>query len=157
MTLARALEALATADRQIGNHTAAATANAEAVDLYRELTALNRDAYLPDLAGSVNNLAVYLAEAGRRTEGLAAAQEAVDLRRELTALNRDAHQLSSSTSCTDHVVGHGLGDEPQRQRYLAAGAEAPDEGTEAWRGPQPTTCSTVPKPCGGRSNLPEGT
>jgi hypothetical protein len=51
----------------------------------------NRDAYLPDLARSVDNLAVRLAAAGLRAEGLTAAQEAVDLRRELVELNRDAY------------------------------------------------------------------
>lgn len=47
----------------------------EAVALRRELVALNRDAYLPVLASSVNNLAVRLAEAGRHAEALATAQE----------------------------------------------------------------------------------
>jgi hypothetical protein len=37
------------------------------------LVALNRDAYLPDLAMSVNNLANGLAEVGRRAEALTAA------------------------------------------------------------------------------------
>jgi hypothetical protein len=40
------------------------------------LVGLNRDAYLPDLAMSVNNLAIDLAEAGCRQEALEAAQEA---------------------------------------------------------------------------------
>ena len=55
------------------------------MDLHRELVGLNRDAYLPDLAISVNNLAMRLGEAGRRAEGLTAAQEAVDLHRELVS------------------------------------------------------------------------
>ena len=54
------------------------------VALNRELVQGNRAAYLPNLAMSVNNLAIRLAEAGRRAEGLAAAQEAADLRRELS-------------------------------------------------------------------------
>ncbi|MGB7796153.1 MAG: trypsin-like peptidase domain-containing protein, partial [Pseudonocardiaceae bacterium] len=57
----------------------------------RDATIANRDAHLPALAGSVNNLAVDLAEVGRRGEALTAAQEAADLYRELVALNRDAH------------------------------------------------------------------
>jgi hypothetical protein len=61
----------------------------EAVDLYRELVALNRDAYLPNLATSVTNFAVYLAEGGRRAEGLAAAREAVELYREAVAVHGD--------------------------------------------------------------------
>jgi hypothetical protein len=38
----------------------------EAANLYRELVTLNRDAYLPDLAASVNNLANRLAEVFQR-------------------------------------------------------------------------------------------
>ena len=53
------------------------------VGLYRELAGLNRDAHLPALAASVNNLALRLAEAGRRPEALTGAQEAADLYREL--------------------------------------------------------------------------
>jgi len=48
----------------------------------RELVGLNRDAYLPDLATSVDNLANRLAEAGR-LEALEAAQEAANYYREL--------------------------------------------------------------------------
>ena len=44
----------------------ALTTSQEAVDLCRELAADNRDAYLPGLAASVNNLAICLAVAGRR-------------------------------------------------------------------------------------------
>jgi tetratricopeptide (TPR) repeat protein len=57
----------------------------------RDATIANRDAYLPDLAASVNNLAIRLAEMGRRAEALTSAQEAADLYRELVALNRDAY------------------------------------------------------------------
>ena len=39
------------------------------VELRRDATAVDRDAYLPALAMSVNNLAVRLGEAGRRAEG----------------------------------------------------------------------------------------
>ncbi|PZS37989.1 MAG: hypothetical protein DLM62_16195, partial [Pseudonocardiales bacterium] len=53
------------------------------VDLHRVATETDRDIHLPDLAMSMNNLAIRLAEAGRRAEGLAAAQEAVERYREL--------------------------------------------------------------------------
>ena len=49
---------------EAGRRAEALTATQEAVDLHRELAAHNRDAYLPDLAMSVNNLAIQLAEAG---------------------------------------------------------------------------------------------
>ncbi|XVQ89275.1 hypothetical protein ACQP2K_18220 [Microbispora siamensis] len=54
-------------------------------------TDLNRDAYLPDLAGSLHNYAVLLAGIGRRAEAVPVSEEAVRLRRELAELNRDAY------------------------------------------------------------------
>ncbi|WP_203914277.1 tetratricopeptide repeat protein, partial [Rhizocola hellebori] len=70
---------------EVGRRAEGLAAAEEAVDLYRELVTLNRDAHLPDLAMSVNNLAVALGEAGRRAECMAAAEEAVNLYRELAA------------------------------------------------------------------------
>jgi tetratricopeptide (TPR) repeat protein len=58
----------------------------EAVQLYRDLAADNL-AYLPDLAGALNNLGIRLAELGRRGEAFEPAEEAVRLRRELAAEN----------------------------------------------------------------------
>ena len=64
----------------------------EAADLRREPGGLNRDAYLPDLATSLNNLAVRLGETSRRAEGLAAAQGAVDLYRELAEVAPEVYE-----------------------------------------------------------------
>lgn len=66
--------------------------------LLRHATEADRDAYLPELATSVNNLAIRLGEAGRRAEGLTAAQQAVTLYRELAGLNRDAYLPNLATS-----------------------------------------------------------
>ncbi|WP_320064844.1 hypothetical protein [Micromonospora sp. RTGN7] len=66
-------------------------ASAEAVNLYRELIGLNRNAQLPGLAASVHNHTMRLAEAGRRVEALETSGEAVNLRRELIGLNRNLH------------------------------------------------------------------
>jgi hypothetical protein len=46
---------------EAGRRTDALTTAQEAADHYRQLVALNRDAYLPNLAASVNNLAIRLA------------------------------------------------------------------------------------------------
>ncbi|MGH3855862.1 MAG: hypothetical protein ACRDR6_20720, partial [Pseudonocardiaceae bacterium] len=75
------------------------------VDLHRVATETDRDIHLPDLAMSVHNLAIRLAEAGRRAEGLAAAQEAVQLRRELVELNRDAYLPDWPCRCTTSPIG----------------------------------------------------
>ena len=42
--------------------------------MYRRLAAGNPAAYEPDLASSLNNLSIRLADAGRRDEGLTAIQ-----------------------------------------------------------------------------------
>ncbi|MGH3623848.1 MAG: tetratricopeptide repeat protein [Sciscionella sp.] len=83
---------------EAGRRAEALSASDEAVQLYRELAAGNRDAYLPNLATSVNNHALRLAEAGRRAEALTASDEAVQLRRELAAGNRDAYLPDLATS-----------------------------------------------------------
>ncbi|MEU8220143.1 hypothetical protein AB0C47_30735, partial [Micromonospora taraxaci] len=88
----------------VGRRAEALAASQEAVDLRRELVDGNRDAYLPDLAMSVNNHAVRLAEEGRRAEALAAIQEAVDLYRELVDGNRDAYLPDLAMSVNNHAV-----------------------------------------------------
>ncbi|MFC8339838.1 tetratricopeptide repeat protein, partial [Streptomyces rubiginosohelvolus] len=59
----------------------------EAVKIRRTLANSHPDAYLPDLATALNNLAAYLGEVGRHDEGLAAAQEAAEIRRTLADAN----------------------------------------------------------------------
>ena len=92
------------------------------VGLLREAAEADRDAYLPDLATSVNNLAIRLGEAGRRAEGLAAAQEAVDLRRELVELNRDAYLPDLAASVNN--LAADLGEAGRREQALALAREA---------------------------------
>ena len=62
--------------------TAAATTAALAAS-YRRLVEAAPDAYLPDLAMSLNTLGVWLAAVGRREQAMAPAEEAVDLYRRL--------------------------------------------------------------------------
>jgi len=53
----------------------ALTAAQEAGDLYRALARARPEAFTPDLAMSLNNLAVMLSELGRREEALAILEE----------------------------------------------------------------------------------
>jgi tetratricopeptide (TPR) repeat protein len=55
----------------------------EAAGLYRALAGARPEAFTPDLASSLNNLAIGLSELGWREEALAAAKEAVQIRRAL--------------------------------------------------------------------------
>jgi hypothetical protein len=62
----------------VGRDTQALASVEEATEHYRRLAATEPDAYLPDLATSLCDLANRLAEVGRREEALASAQEASD-------------------------------------------------------------------------------
>ncbi|WP_165502675.1 tetratricopeptide repeat protein [Actinomadura fibrosa] len=73
-------------------------------DLFRTLARTNRDVYLPDLAMSLNNYAVRLAETGRRAEAVPVSEEAVRLRRELTGLNRDAYLPNLAMSLNNYAA-----------------------------------------------------
>nr|MDQ3989177.1 tetratricopeptide repeat protein [Actinomycetota bacterium] len=81
-------------------------------------------AYLPDLATSVNNLAIRLAEAGRRPEALTTAEEAVTLRRELAAANRDAYLPDLAMSVNNLAVD--LAEAGRRPEALTTAEEATD-------------------------------
>ncbi|WP_411573348.1 tetratricopeptide repeat protein, partial [Streptomyces scabiei] len=57
-------------------------------------------AYEPDLAASLSNLGIRLAEVGRRAEALAAEQEAVEIYRRLAKGNPAAYEPDLATSLT---------------------------------------------------------
>ena len=120
--LADALHGLGVRLASVGRRTEALTAAREAVTHYRELTALNRDAHLPNLAVSVTNLALRLAENGHRTEALTTAHEATNVHRELTALNRDAHLPNLAVSVNNLALR--LAENGHRTEALAAAREA---------------------------------
>jgi tetratricopeptide (TPR) repeat protein len=92
------------------------------VEIRRELAGQNPDAFRPDLAMSLNNLANHLSALGDRQGALAPAREAVEIRRELAGKNPDAFRpdlagsLNNLASCLSE-----LGD---RQGALAPAREA---------------------------------
>jgi tetratricopeptide (TPR) repeat protein/cellulose biosynthesis protein BcsQ len=63
----------------------------EAVYIHRRLAGDNPDAYLPNLAESLYNLANRLSELGRREDAVEPMREAVDIYRKLAAGNPDAY------------------------------------------------------------------
>ncbi|HEY3981052.1 MAG TPA: tetratricopeptide repeat-containing serine protease family protein [Streptosporangiaceae bacterium] len=69
--------------RSTGLAAFAATLARQAVDHHREQAAAGRDLTAPDLAGSLNELSVRLADLGRREDALAAIEEAVEVYRRL--------------------------------------------------------------------------
>ncbi|MER5399311.1 tetratricopeptide repeat protein, partial [Streptomyces sp. NPDC002599] len=91
-------------------------------DRYRALTATDPDAFLPDLATSLNNLSVRLGDLGRREEALAAIEEAVTVRRKLAAARPDAFLPNLATSLNNLSVD--LGELGRREDALTAIEEA---------------------------------
>ena len=73
-----------------------------AVDLYRVPAELNREAYLPHLATSMNNLANRLAEADRYERALILAREAAAPYHDLARTNPDV--FGSTAEHTDRLV-----------------------------------------------------
>ncbi|WP_168220957.1 tetratricopeptide repeat protein [Actinomadura sp. WMMA1423] len=88
-----------------GQHDHALTQSSTALHIRRELTAApDGAAYLPDLAMSLNNHALRLAEVGRRDEAVPISQQAVDAYRDLAATNRAAHLPDLAMSLSNHAV-----------------------------------------------------
>lgn len=78
---------------EVGRRVEALGPAQEAVELYRALARANPEAFNPDLAGSLNDLAAILIKLGRREEALGLVQEAIKLFRELPRVNSGAYNL----------------------------------------------------------------
>ena len=75
----------------------------EATTFYRTLAEHNPAAYTPDLAVSLNNLAIYLASNGQQREALQTAQEAVTIRRNLVEHNPAVYTPNLATSLNTYA------------------------------------------------------
>jgi tetratricopeptide (TPR) repeat protein len=107
-----------------GHREEALAASQEAVDIHRRLAQTRPDAFLPDLATSLNNLGNRLSNLGRREEALAASQEAVDIYRRLAQTRPDAFLPYLATSLNN--LGGDLSNLGRREEALAASQEAVD-------------------------------
>jgi tetratricopeptide (TPR) repeat protein len=94
----------------------------EAVEIRRRLAQDRPDAFLPDLAGSLNNLGNRLSALGRREEALQAAQEAVEIYRRLAQDRPDAFLPDLAMSLNN--LGNRLSDLGRREEALQAAQEA---------------------------------
>ncbi|MGW2287001.1 tetratricopeptide repeat protein, partial [Streptomyces phaeochromogenes] len=89
----------------------------------RHRTLVENDlAHLPDLATSLNNLAIRLGDLGRRDEALTPIIEAVNIRRELAQTQPDAFLPHLAESLNN--LSKRLSDLGRRNEALAAGTEA---------------------------------
>ncbi|MFC8048113.1 tetratricopeptide repeat protein, partial [Nocardia sp. NPDC057353] len=100
----------------------ALTAIEEAVQLRRTLATQRPDAYLPDLAGSLNNLANRLSGLGRAEQALTAIEEAVQLYRTLATQRPDAYLPDLATSLNN--LANRLGGLGRAEEALTAIEEA---------------------------------
>ena len=101
--------------RHLARH--ASLAGAPGIAALRRLAEANPDAYLPDLAMSLNNLAIRLGELGQRQAALAPAQQAVETYRALAGANPDAYLPDLAMSLNNLAIR--LGELGQRQAALA--------------------------------------
>ncbi|WP_435280260.1 tetratricopeptide repeat protein [Streptomyces koelreuteriae] len=119
--LAEALVEVSVALSWNAQHTAAVEFAREATDIYRDLA--DRDTvYLSDLAGSLNNLAIRLAETGDRQGALEAAHEAVRHYTQLTHTNPAAYLPDLAASLNN--LATRLGETGDRQGALEPAHEA---------------------------------
>ena len=100
--------------------------------MHRQLAEANPAAYAPDLAGSLNNLGIRLAEAGRREEALGAAQEAVTLHRQLAEANPAAYAPDLARSLNN--LGIRLAEAGRREEALGPRRRR-SPCTGSWRRP----------------------
>ncbi|MEV0941767.1 tetratricopeptide repeat protein, partial [Micromonospora wenchangensis] len=105
-----------------GQREQALTPAEEATNIYRRLAETNPDAYLPNLAASLNNLGNRLAELGRPEQALTPAQEAVRIRRRLAETNPDAYLPNLAMSLNN--LGSHLSELGRREQALTPAEEA---------------------------------
>ncbi|WP_432187698.1 tetratricopeptide repeat protein [Streptomyces sp. Tue6028] len=91
-------------------------------DRYRVLAGADPDAFLPDLAASLNNLSIRLGKLGRREDALTTCEEAVTIRRRLAAARPDTVLPDLAGSLNNLSVR--LGEVGRREDALTAIEEA---------------------------------
>ncbi|MFD9398160.1 tetratricopeptide repeat protein [Streptomyces sp. NPDC060011] len=100
----------------------ALAAGGPGVTALRQLTEVNPAAYLPDLAGALNNLAIRLSGVGRREEALAPAEEAATTYRALAAANPAAYLPDLAMALNTLAIR--LSEVGRREEALAPAEEA---------------------------------
>ena len=103
---------------ELGRREEALAASEQATGIYRQLAETRPDAFLPNLATSLNNQSLRLAALGRREEALAAIEQAVTIRRQLAETRPDAFLPSLATSLNNH--SNHLANLGRREEALAA-------------------------------------
>ena len=102
----------------LGRREEALAAIEQAADIYRQLAEARPDAFLPDLAKSLNNQSNCLADLGRREEALAAIEQARGIYRQLAEARPDAYLPDLASSLNNQ--SNCLADLGRREEALAA-------------------------------------
>ena len=89
----------------------AAAEYAEALDIYRNLAAVNPSAYLSYVAGTLNNLAILHRANNELVEAAAEYAEALDIRRNLAAVNPSAYLPDVAATLNNLAVLHSANNE----------------------------------------------
>ena len=105
-----------------GRRNEALEAAQEATDYYRSLAKPGPSAYDPDLAMSLNNLALRLAENGQRDKALEAAQEATDRYHDLARKDPEVYDPNYATSLNN--LAKYLAEDGQRDEALTTARKA---------------------------------
>jgi tetratricopeptide (TPR) repeat protein len=113
---------LATFRHLIARREEALTAASEALAIRRELAASRPDAFLPDLAMSLNNCGNILSKLGRGEEALAAAGEALEIYRELAASKRGT--FLPYVAASQNNYGIRLSELARKEEALGSAGEA---------------------------------
>ena len=106
----------------MGRREEALEATRESVEHYRKLAEARPDAFLPDLARSLDNLGNRLSELGRREEALEATRESADIRRKLAGARPDAFLPDLAGSLNN--LGNRLSELGRREEVLEATRES---------------------------------
>ncbi|QTR05632.1 tetratricopeptide repeat protein, partial [Saccharothrix algeriensis] len=116
------------------------------VDIWERLAEVNPDAYLPDLALSLNNFANRLAEVGQPQQALEPAQLSVDIREGLAEVNPDAYLPNLALSLNNFAQRSVALRWDSRNRRWNQRSD-PSTSGNAWRRSTPMpTCPTSPCP-----------
>ncbi|MEV6150573.1 tetratricopeptide repeat protein [Nonomuraea sp. NPDC052129] len=108
----------------VGDRRAALEPTREAVDIYRRLAEVEPGAYLPNLAGSLNNLGTRLSEVGDRRAALEPTREAVGIHRRLAEVEPDAYLPNLAGSLNN--LGTRLSEVGEKRAALEPTREAVD-------------------------------
>jgi nucleoside phosphorylase/tetratricopeptide (TPR) repeat protein len=120
---------------EVGQRERALESTQEAVGAYRELARRNPEAFLPDLAMSLNNLGKVQSEVGQRERALESTQEAVEIHRRLA--QHDSETFLPDLAGSLNNLGNRLREMGQRKSALESMQEAVAIRRElAQRGPE---------------------